>query len=235
MKRLLAPAAAVVTAVALIVLSSTPSASAHERRTVAGNYTFVVGFINEPALLEEPNGIDLRVSNAQTNDPVEGVEKTLKVDVSVGGQTKTMDLRARFGQKGAYTADLFPTKPGTWVFRFYGTLEGVQVDERFESGPGRFNDVQAKADIAFPSKVPSIGELAVQAQKGGQPAEAAATTGSPSPDVQRALDKADDARKTGITFGVIGIVVGLLGIAVGAYALISPRGTSGPPARGEPA
>ncbi len=237
MKRLLAPAAAVVAALALIALSGTPSASAHERRTVAGKYTFVVGFINEPALLEEPNGIDLRISTAQTNDPVEGVEKTLKADVIVGGQTKTMDLRARFGQKGAYTADLFPTKTGTWVFRFYGTIEGSQVEEKFESGPGRFNDVQPKSDLQFPVKEPSIGELAAQVQKaGGQPVEAAAATTNPSPDVQRALDKADSARKTGITFGVIGIVVGLLGIAVGAFALMSRRGAGGPPAgRGEPA
>jgi hypothetical protein len=232
-KRMLISGAAALAALSLLLVSQVPGASAHERRTVAGKYTFVVGFINEPALLEEPNGIDLRITNAQTNDPVEGVEKTLKADIIVGGQTKTAELRARFGMKGAYTADLIPTKTGTWTFRFYGTVEGASVDERFESGPGRFNDVQPKSDLQFPAKQPSIGELAQQVQKGGQPAEAAAQPAGASPaDVQHALDKATSARNTAVGFGIAGIAVGVLGVLLAAYALISRRGAGG---RGEPA
>ena len=202
-----------------------PSARAHERRTVAGKYTFVVGFINEPALLEEPNGIDLRITNAETNEPVEGVEKTLKADVTVGGQTKTFELRPRFGQRGAYTADLIPTKTGTWVFRFHGEIEGTRIDERFESGPGRFNDVQPKTDLQFPVQEPSIGELAQQLQRPGQPADRAAPPADLSPDVQRALERASSARTTAIAFGVGGIAIGLLGVALAIYALTSRRAT----------
>jgi hypothetical protein len=224
--RLLTLVAATLGAMALLVTSGVPSAAAHERRTMAGKYTFVVGFINEPALVEEPNGIDLRITNVQTNEPVEGAEKTLKADVAVGGQTKTFELRARFGQKGAYTADLFPTKTGTWTFHFYGTLEGTAVDEKFESGPGRFNDVQAKTDLQFPAKQPSIGELAQQVQQAGQPTEAAmqpAHSHMSSADVQRALDRANSARSTAITFGLFGSIVGLVGVTLAAYALMSRR------------
>jgi hypothetical protein len=199
-------------------------ASAHERRQVGGKYTFVVGFLVEPPLLEEPNGIDLRITNAQTNEPVEGVEKTLKADIMVGGDKKTVDLRTLFGQKGAYTAEIYPTKTGTWVFRFFGTIDGTQIDERFESGPGRFGDVESKANIAFPAKQPSIGELAQQLA-GGRPTDGAAQpTGASVDDVQRALDEANSARSTAVGFGIAGLIVGVLGVALAAYALASRRG-----------
>lgn len=55
-----------------MLLIATGGASAHESRTVAEKYRFVVGFITEPALLEQPNGVDLRSTNTQTNQPVEG-------------------------------------------------------------------------------------------------------------------------------------------------------------------
>ena len=84
MRYLLTAAAAVAAALALLIGSGTEDAAAHERRTVADKYTFVVGFINEPVFLEQPNGIDLRITNAESNEPVEGVEKTLKADMIVG-------------------------------------------------------------------------------------------------------------------------------------------------------
>jgi hypothetical protein len=218
MKRIIAPTAALVAALALLLLSGTSTASAHERRTVAGKYVFVVGFLNEPPLVEEPNGIDLRVTNAQTNEPVEGLEKTLKAEIIVGDQKKTVDLRARFGQKGAYTADIIPTKAGTWVFRFFGTVEGTPVDERFESGPGRFNDVQPKSDLQFPVQLPTLGELAQR--RAGTPEAPGQQAVSPA-DVQRALDRAETARRTGLILGVLGIGVGLLGVGL---ALRAQRG-----------
>lgn len=236
MKRLFLTATSAAAALALLVTSGTPSASAHERRQVAGKYTFVVGFINEPVFQEEPNGIDLRITNLQTNEPVEGVEKTLKADMTAGGQTKTVDLKTRFGQKGAYTADVIPTKGGQWIFRFYGTIEGTQIEEKFESGPGRFNEPQSKAEIQFPAKQPSIAELAQQIQQGGKPAEAAAqpaqAAGASAEDVQRALDRANSARSTAITFGVFGIIVGLVGVTLAGYALMARRSGAG---RSEPA
>jgi hypothetical protein len=215
MKRVIAPTAALVAALALLLLSGPSAASAHERRTVAGKYVFVVGFLNEPALVEEPNGIDLRVTNAQTNEPVEGLEKTLKAEIIVGDQKKTVDLRARFGQKGAYTADIIPTKAGTWAFRFFGTVEGTPVDERFESGPGRFNDVQPKSELQFPVTLPTLGELAQQ--RAGAPEASGQQTVSPA-DVQRALDRADTALRIGLILGLLGIGVGLLGVGLAVRA-----------------
>jgi hypothetical protein len=226
---IVAASAAVVAAFA----STAAPASAHERRTVAGKYAFVVGFLNEPALLLQPNGVSLAVTNAQTTEPVEGLEKTLKADIIVGGETKTVDLKARFGQKGAYSADVIPTKTGTWAFRFFGTVEGVQVDERFESGPGRFNDVEDPANLQFPVKAPNNLELAQATNRTGAPAEAGAQTAAPAPDVQKALDRADSARSMALSFGFIGIAIGLVGVGLALWALSSKRG-SGDSGSGRP-
>ena len=223
MKRRFAAAVAALAALSLLLISPAEDASAHERRTVAGKYTFVVGFITEPVFLEEPNGIDLRITDMQTNQAVEGVDRTLKVDVTAGGEMKTVNLRARFNMPGAYTADVIPTKGGQWVFRFHGEIEGTPIDERFESGPGRFNEPQPKSDIEFPVKLPTTAQLAEQIAKTA-PSESAAQPAGTSADAQRALDKAEDAQRTGTIFGLAGIVVGLLGLAVGAYALASRRG-----------
>src|SRR4051812_2385334 len=77
-------------------LASTNSALAHERRNV-GVFTFVVGFLNEPALLNQPNSIDLRISHTADSSPVSGAEKTLKGEISFESQKLAVDLTPRFG------------------------------------------------------------------------------------------------------------------------------------------
>ncbi|TAK20715.1 MAG: hypothetical protein EPO26_16970 [Chloroflexota bacterium] len=176
------------------------AAFAHERRSI-GPYQVVVGFITEPALLGEPNGVDFRVTNAANGEPIEGVEKTVKVAIaSGGGQPREFALRARFGMKGAYTADLIPTRAGAYVFRFTGEINGTKVDEKFESGPGRFNDVVAADTLQFPEVVPSAVELRDQ--------------------LAAARARADQAW----LIATIGGAVGVLGAIVGAFALLRRPG-----------
>jgi hypothetical protein len=234
--RRIAPATLIVAALALFASSQAPAASAHERRNVAGTFDFVVGFSVEPALVEEPNGIDVRITDTQTKEPVVGAEKTLKAEVIVGGQTKTFDLRARFGQPGAYTADLLPTKTGTWACRFFGTINNTPVDERVESGPGRFNDGQAKTALQFPVTLPSMGELATQNERAGHNhGEAGAMMGAASPDVERALERADAARTLALTFGGVGVLLGILGVGLAVMVLRSNSALRAPGATSSPA
>src|SRR6185436_10982538 len=122
------------------------TASAHERRAV-GPYTFVVGFLSEPAFEGDTNGIDLRIMRSGSEAPVEGADKTVKAEVVVGPSVLPLELRPRFREPGAYNAEFMPTRPGTYSFRFTGTVEGQAVSETFESGPGRFNDVEAVAPL----------------------------------------------------------------------------------------
>src|SRR5439155_13604092 len=53
------------------------SALGHERRDV-GQYTFVVGWLDEPPLAGQLNAIDLTVTETSGDKPVGGVEQTLK-------------------------------------------------------------------------------------------------------------------------------------------------------------
>ena len=192
-------------AVALTVSLIAPSmTSAHERRKIAGDKAeVVVGWIVEPAYVEEPNGVDFRAMKAGTTDPIEGLEKTVKVEVTKGGVTKTYDLKTRFGMKGAYTADIVPTATGDYTFRFTGEIEGAKIDEKFESGPGRFNAILPLTATQFPAPLPSTAELQSQ--------------------VAAATAAANSAR----TIGVVGLAVGVVGLIAAAVALLRRRGGAG--------
>ncbi len=93
--------------------------------------------------------------------PVEGLEQTLLVEVThIGtGATKSMPLRAMFGEPGHYRADLIPTASGDYRFRFFGTVEGNQVDETFESGPNTFSRVNPAGDLHFPERRATVREI----------------------------------------------------------------------------
>ncbi len=149
-----------------VVLSSqlvfTQLADAHERRTV-GPYQLVVGFLNEPAFAGAVNGVDLSITDTRTTPPkaVEGVEKTLTVEVFAGGLSSSIKppLAARFGQPGRYAAYFEPTRPGSYRFVFKGKVESQDVNETFESGPGRFDDAADPATVQYPAIVPEAGAL----------------------------------------------------------------------------
>ncbi|MDX2006258.1 MAG: hypothetical protein SFU83_13340 [Meiothermus sp.] len=99
---------------ALVALLLAP-VFAHERAE-AGDYVLVVGQVNKPALPGMVNGLDLTltVRKKADNTPVEGLEKTLQVEIiAPSGQKRVykfsdnskdpLRLRARFGVAGGYT------------------------------------------------------------------------------------------------------------------------------------
>jgi hypothetical protein len=199
--------AAIASVAMVLALLSAPSVTlAHERRTVAnGKYDVVVGWDVEPAYVAQKNAASIRISRAGTNpaEPVAGAEKTLKVDIRQGAQTKTFDLRAVFGQPGYYVADILPTRDGDFVWTFTGSIGDDQVNEKFDTADGKFNAVQATAALQFPISVPD-------------PAQTAA-------DVQSAKAAAQTAQ----TAAMIGIGVGVLALLVAvAVWLTRPRADS---------
>jgi len=123
-----------VAAIAVIASSFAIFASpayAHERRTV-GPYQLVVGFLTEPAFAGTANGVDLTITDTRSNKAVEGAEKTISVAITSGGLTTPLS----------------------------GKVEDTDVNERFESGPGRFNDVESTTALQYPTKVPTGADLA---------------------------------------------------------------------------
>src|SRR5947199_1488676 len=142
-------------AVLLAVLLVPGSALAHERRTIGnGKYDVVVGWDVEPAYQDLKNAASIRISQAGTNTPVTGAEKTLKVQIRQGAATKEFPLRAVFGQNGYYVADLVPTRDGDYQWTFVGSINGDQVNEKFDTADGKFDKVEAATALQFPQALP---------------------------------------------------------------------------------
>lgn len=152
-------AAALVVATSFIAFAG--SAAAHERRTV-GPYQLVVGWLNEPAHVGLMNSLDLRVTDTRVTPPkaVEGLEKTLTVELRTGGLAPLpLTVTARFGAPGAYNGYVMPTATGTYVFTIKGKIEALDVNEKFESGPGRFGDIESTDALQYPNRVPVADDL----------------------------------------------------------------------------
>ncbi len=145
--------------------------------------------------------------------PVEGLHDTLQVEVThvPSGASRIMPLRAVFGDPGHYQADLIPTSPGHYRFRFFGAIEGNPVDETFDSeaGGGDFDDVQSASVIHFPETVASAREVE-GAVRGAQ---------ATAQEAQREAMNASDSVSGAFTIGIIGIIVGAIGTALGGGAI----------------
>lgn len=135
----------------------------HERRVV-GPYTFVVGWINEPAYVNLMNSLDLTVTETTGGKAVEGLATTLKADVTFGGSAtpQPLTLAARFGQPGKYSGFVLPTRVGEYIFHITGTIGTTNIDEKFESGPGRFGSIESTDALQYPAKLVSNADLAAR-------------------------------------------------------------------------
>ena len=200
--RRLSLALCVTVCIAMIVtaLAFPKAALAHEQRTIAGKYDVEVGWDREPALVNQPNAASIQIYKTGTQVAVEGVEKSLTVKIAFGGnEPKEFQLHSVVDKKGYYLADLIPTRTGSYIFTFVGDIEGTAVNERFESGPGRFDDVTSLDTLQFPQTVPDNTAMAA--------------------DVQAARDDASRSQ----LLAIVGIVVGALGLVVGGVALFARR------------
>ncbi|MGH2758629.1 MAG: hypothetical protein ACRDKJ_03590 [Actinomycetota bacterium] len=179
------------------------SVSAHGDRHV-GDVTFTVGWADEPAFVGFKNGVQLFLAGPG-EAPIEGAEKTLEVEVSLGDvTTERLALRTVFESPGEYQADLIPTAPGGYTFRFLGEVEGEPVDESFESPDDGFDEVKGTNDVAFPNEAPSGAELADRIEG-----------------VEATANQVKDDLMLPRILGVAGVVLGLVALV----AALRPRRT----------
>lgn len=151
--------------IALVAAFLPLTASAHEHREVGnGQYTFVIGFINEPAFVGEQNGLSLAVTKKdaagsatpaagdEEGTPVEGLFATLQAEVIYGDQTMALPLTPAFREPGRYRSVFFPMAEGDYTFRIFGEIEGTPIDESFTSSPEGFDSVQPREPFEFPKE-----------------------------------------------------------------------------------
>ena len=223
MKRKLAMRGVVLCAVLLTVIITSGVASAHEKRHV-GSYTFVVGFLNEPAYANQENSLDLTICNGKdcnytvqqglrvVSNPVMNADQTLKAEIVMGSAAPlALPMEPRYANPGKYTSYFVPSKTGSYTFHLFGTLQGMQIDEKFTSSPNTFSDVS---------------EVHVYP---------AATTQNTANSLQAQIDSAKQSAATATTIGIAGTIFGLLGLIAAVVTLLrKPRGRLIAPANGEP-
>jgi hypothetical protein len=220
--RILAALVASTLAALLVPLLAAP-ASAHEERTV-GRYHFVVGFGDEPTYAGEKNSVILLLSDAK-DKPVTDLTDTLKVAVSTAS-AEPLNLSmepnfevGEFGTPGDYRAWFIPTTPGAYTFHFTGSIKGQKVDQTFKSGPTTFDEARDPAEIQYPVKQPTGGQLATRADR-----ESARIDAALAAERDQAKDDAASAR----TLAIIGLVVGALGLIAAIVALARGRRPAAP-------
>ena len=124
------------------------SARAHESITV-GDYTLVVGWLSEPAIAGQSNGIVVEVSTSD-GQPVEDIS-SLTLTVSYGGQEKTLALEpVDEHSPGQFVGPILPTIPGEYSVLFGGTLGDTAVDAETH-----VEEVQPADTLAFPTLDPT--------------------------------------------------------------------------------
>ena len=126
---------------------------AHQKQlyTIGDNkYLFVAGFLNEPVYVDDKSGVALYVYTPDPKDPmstdsnltkpVEGLQDSLKAEISAGAKTKVLDLEPDEEQPGYYTASFIPDVETTYKFRFFGNLSNIPVSIEYSCSPGAVSE-----------------------------------------------------------------------------------------------
>jgi hypothetical protein len=217
-KRIWSMAAAIGLTGMLMTFTSAGPASAHEARKI-GKYDVEVGFGDEPAYTGDKNSVQLLLNEAN-DKPVVDLGDTLKVDITTGSSTDdtqklSMTMQPNFevggdGTPGDYRAWFVPTAPGPYTFHSTGSIKGQKVGEKFTSSPTTFDEVQDPAQVEFPIKDPTTGQLTARVDRETQRLNTALA------DARR---QAKDEAGTALLIAIVGVVVGVLGLAAAGYAL----------------
>jgi hypothetical protein len=135
---------------ALLIAAMVPPAlsHAHQRQWLQvgqTEYLVVIGSLGEPVYTGDKSGVDLTVliadpanpmdSRAAKVKPVEGLEKTLRVEIKAGPHARILDLSPRYRAPGQYDAVFYPTVATTYSYRVFGTLNGTPIDVTFACSP----------------------------------------------------------------------------------------------------
>src|SRR5687768_7627845 len=132
----------------IVLLLNFQLAMAHESITV-GDYEIEVGWVNEPPVAGQLNGIEIHVSNIKTGEPVADVS-SLTVTLSYGGESKVLTLEpVGDDAPGQFQASILPTIPGQYMVMFGGQLGDTPVDAHVEP-----EEVAPADTIQFPVSYP---------------------------------------------------------------------------------
>jgi hypothetical protein len=206
-----------------VIAFNLPPAAAHEE-TIQGDIRIVGGWVNEPPLVGQFNGIELTITRVSDGQPVIGAVAQLDATIKKGTPTKSLDLQPT-EEPGVYEAEILPTQTGQYAIVLRGTIAGQAINSQIE-----IEDVEDTARFTFPpasgsNEIPTevieqlqtvIADLAAQVDEANIAAEEARTAAASATEESTELKAASDRA---YLFGMIGVGVGVAGIAIGVAAL----------------
>ena len=199
----------------LLVLAMAQPALGHIVVDV-GTYNLAIGWAHEPTYVGEQNAVEVFVTDADSKPIADLTPDDLRVVVSTGGQqsdplalSPSFDEDTGLGTPGDYLAPIIPTAPGDYTFHVTGSVHGTAVDQTATSSDSTFDSAVAPTVIQFPSKLPTLGDIATKLDRQDPRIQQALS------DASAAQDGANRALTVGIVVGVTGIVLGLAGLVLG--------------------
>jgi hypothetical protein len=205
---------------------------AHEE-TAFGDINIVAGWVDEPPLVNQLNGVLLIITQVSNGQPVNNALAQGDITLQKGAETRPLEFQPA-EEAGTYTATILPTQTGQYAVVMRGTIAGQAIDGQIE-----IEDVEDTARFTFPptgavttttgsgnnSQIPQgliaqlqtvITDLTAQVEQANVVAqEASNATQSVSESVEELKMSADRA----YLFSLIGIGAGAAGIAIGVVAL----------------
>ncbi|MDQ3969501.1 MAG: hypothetical protein M3275_14045 [Thermoproteota archaeon] len=205
-----------------------PSVLAHEE-VVMGDISIVAGWVDEPPLVNQLNGIVLIVTQVSNGQPVNNALAQADITLQKGGETRPLEFQPS-EEAGTYTATILPTQTGQYTLVMRGTIAGQAIDGQIE-----IEDVEDTARFSFPpattnsssgnNQIPQglieqlqrvITDLTAQVEEANVVAqEASNATQSVTESIEELKTSADRA----YLFSLIGVGAGAAGIAIGVVAL----------------
>ena len=178
-----------------------------------GEYRLEIGWMNEPVVSSETNGIELYVSPFDSSIKVEeqefkngipDLEKTLKMQLVLKEDKITLPLRADHNIPGKYYAFVDPTVSGFYQANILGEIKDTTVS--LSMHPPK---VEERGHIEFPE--PS--DITVQQMIDGHTALIEDVN-----DLKDSVKNLENSNQAN-TIGFIGIGLGIAGIVVASIAI----------------
>ncbi len=208
---------------------SLPPVLAHEE-VVMGDIRIVAGWVDEPPLVDQLNGIVLIITQVSNGQPVNNALAQADITLQKGTETRPLEFQPT-EEAGTYTATILPTQTGQYAIVMRGTIAGQAIDGQIE-----IEDVEDTARFSFPpattnsssgnnNQIPQglieqlqtvITDLTAQVEEANVVAQEASNT---TQSVTESIEELETSADRAYLFSLIGVGAGAAGIAVGVVAL----------------
>ena len=206
------------------IASFAPNASAHTIDVIDDKYRIEIGWMKEPVVSQETNGIVLSVNelipcpeipkaikcaeSQKFQNGIEGLEKTLKIKLIYKEENITLPLSSDHNILGKYYAFVNPTVSGFYQANILGTIDDTPVS--LSMHPPK---VDERSYIEFPEPA----DITIQQMIDGHTALIG--------DVSELKDSINSLEETTSenNIGYVGIGVGFIGVIIAVVAIIRTR------------